>query len=122
MPLDSTDWDGQPSDHETKPDVFSLAGLIAWLKTQDPATEYCFIDGTGEIGGCLWHRYFMARGFKNVYVFSGGVCADDTNWTFPGNSSPYASGTVVNQIGSGHPRTFGAALKRAESCAMGMMK
>ena len=34
MPLDDRNW------VETKPEVFSLADLVAWLETQDPTTEY----------------------------------------------------------------------------------
>lgn len=108
-------FDGQPSDHETKPDVFSLAGLIAWLKTQDPETEYVFSDGNGCEGGCLWHRYFRSHGFKDVDVAGDHATVDGRDWLFPGNTHKYQFGTPGNKIASGLPYTYGAALKRAES-------
>lgn len=43
-----------------KPPVFSLAGLIAWLETQDPAHAYRY----GDIHDCLLSRYFRAAGLR----------------------------------------------------------
>ena len=51
MPLDDRNW------VETKPEVFSLADLAAWLETQDPTTEYDYTDTLY----CLVGQYTIAR-------------------------------------------------------------
>ena len=38
--------------------IFSVHGLIAWLETQDPETEYDYTKG----GDCLIQRYLKDRG------------------------------------------------------------
>ena len=53
---------------QTKPDMFSLAGLIAWLETQDLDTKYTYDDPRA----CLICRYFGAMGFKRVSCDSHG--------------------------------------------------
>lgn len=85
-------------------DVFSVAGLIAWLETQDPTTEYDYcVPGT-----CLAAQYLMSKGFsesKDYVIFPGSL-----NRVIPG----------LKFITSGHGArgenrawTFGAALARA---------
>jgi hypothetical protein len=51
MPFDNTNY------VETRPDTFSLDGLIAWLETQDPETKYNYANCSG---GCLIGRYLIA--------------------------------------------------------------
>lgn len=58
MPFDGKNF------QQTKPNVFSLEGLIAWLETQDPATGYdwhncqgdCLIGHYGSAMGVDWHK------------------------------------------------------------------
>lgn len=40
--------------------VFSVHGLIAWLETQNPETEYNYMDSND----CLLCRYFRACGVR----------------------------------------------------------
>ena len=47
MPLDDRNW------VETKPEVFSLEGLIAWLEVQDKDKAYCYLDADH----CLMGQY-----------------------------------------------------------------
>jgi hypothetical protein len=57
-------FDGRVKDYETKPDVFSLEGLIAWLETQNPETKYEYTSPTD----CVLCRYFRAHGYVNAIV------------------------------------------------------
>jgi hypothetical protein len=43
-----------------KPDVLSVAGLAAWLRTQDGATEYQAGDGSH----CVLVQYLNAKGWR----------------------------------------------------------
>lgn len=86
---------------KTKPDVFSLASLIAWLEKQPATNEYCYMD----TGLCLLGRYFTAMGFENVLV--GGTTVDHDGI----RDAPLPE--VLQKIAEGFPRTFGAALERA---------
>jgi hypothetical protein len=83
-----------------KPDVFSLAGLIAWLETQDPTTEYCWIDAHH----CLYGQYCRAHGHEYVDVYE----------RFSEQIIP------TGEISFPHPRTFGAALSRARAISKRM--
>ena len=87
-------FDGLPEKYETKPGVFSPEGLIAWLETQDPTTQYDYHDCSGH---CLIAQYLAAHGYlwgDNHYGrFMSGVDRADIACTFP--------------------MTFGAALERA---------
>jgi hypothetical protein len=98
MPLDDTT--GFLKAMETKPDVFSLEGLIAWLEKQSPETRYNYdcVDGS-----CLLGLYLAAHGFGMDYY-----CEIS------------CVGTAVANIGGGvawggpvAPKTLGAALDRA---------
>ncbi len=88
MPFDSKDF------VETKPDVFSLEGLIAWLETQDPATTYCWVDG----GHCLLAQYAKAVGSTYLKVTVG----------LNGGRHGEPDGIAILR-----PWTYGAALERA---------
>jgi len=96
MPFDSKDF------VETKPDVFSLEGLIAWLETQDPSIRY---DWEDCCGGCLIGMYYAAHkvpaGISYIDVFG-------DEWV-----NNYA-GVCSNLVGE---TTFGAALERARKLA-----
>lgn len=87
---------------ETKPDVFSLAGLIAWLETQPGETKYNWY----RIRECLFCQYLDAVGVPRQY----GIHPDMEN--IVGGSVE-----VYHQVGSSWPWTFGAALDRARKLA-----
>lgn len=90
---------------ETKPDVFSLEGLIAWLETQDAEVAYCYHDS----GRCLHGRYLTAIGIS----FSG--VGGDYWRSHDGAKHPLPGGDGTNylHVASRLPYTFGAALERA---------
>ena len=97
MPFDSKDF------VETKPDVFSLEGLIAWLKTQDPATTYLYSNPRL----CLMGMYTADRGGRydaSLAEYIVGACRLD--------AEPSGLG-VFYRVVTGEPRTYGAALERA---------
>lgn len=78
---------------ETKPDVFSLEGLIAWLEKQPADEAYNYSDLRGE---CVICQYLTAHG------------------------EPYGLGyghfltpLLRIDIAAGRTQTFGAALDRA---------
>jgi len=92
---------------ETKPfqpEDLSLAGLIAWLETQDPDTTYEF----GDIFDCLLCRYARAIGAD---VSSAGSDSVVLNPNF--NRHPVTP--EGSHVASGFPCTYGAALKRAKA-------
>ncbi len=51
-------FDFTPAPAETKPDVFTLPSLYAWLRMQPPKREYTYICRRG----CLLYQYFKAAG------------------------------------------------------------
>lgn len=84
---------------ETKADPFTLPHLIAWLRTKPADQTYCWEDA----GGCLFHQYGLEHGIRRT-----------------SSRSIYAQTMDTIQFGSdgiacSHPRTFGAALERAEA-------
>lgn len=99
MPLDQTNW---KQDTETKPDVFSLEGLIAWLEKQPEETTYVWHNCRG---GCLIGMYFTALGIQNK-IFRPAY-ADLFYPRFPDGS--------YHRVCMTTPWTFGAALSRARA-------
>jgi len=86
---------------ETKPDVFSLEGLVAWLENQNPETEYRYSDSCG----CLMGAYLKAN---NSYVEIGGA---NPRFSF---EVDYME--VLNpQRRLSYVGTYGAALARARA-------
>jgi hypothetical protein len=88
-----------------KQDVWSVASLVAWLKTKDPTEVYPYIDGER----CLLAQYFNDMGMQVYYVFAGDVVFKSVPlgfvllpWEFQRIAYPY-----------GREGTFGAALGRA---------
>lgn len=76
----------------------SIAGLVAWLKPQDPATKYDRCRATD----CLWTRYGRSQGFPD---FNSGTL-----------DLPYRR--YIAGIGQGRAiwaDTYGEALARAEA-------
>ena len=96
MPYDGTNF-------ETRPDVFSLDGLIAWLEKQPAEKKYCYMD----TGACLLCQYLVSIGvpFEGVY----GTYWDDAN------NVTHDIPASVAHIPVEYPRTFGAALSRARA-------
>ena len=95
MPFD------QGSFVETKPDVFSLEGLIAWLEKQPADQKYVWFSFSGNCnGGRLIHQYLRANDRHPTYDYdqfakcAGGRRAD-------------------TEVAMRSPHTFGAALERA---------
>lgn len=95
MPLD-----GNERDYD-KPAVVSLDGLIAWLRTQDPATKYAFTD----ILDCLLCRYGRANGVD--------VHSADDNSIFMRDRNRHEVFPAGADIAADFPWTYGAALERA---------
>lgn len=85
---------------ETKPDVFSLESLIAWLETMPAKKEYDYWDCKGA---CLYGQY--TAGHDVPWKDSGHY---DQRGTARGDFSE-----TVYEIAIESPRTFGAALSRA---------
>lgn len=93
-------------EQQTKPDVFSLAGMIAWLEQQPPETAYNWKD----IHGCLACRYLQANGF----ISPAGEVGDRFQDTC-GGSDGYGK-IALGSLGD-EEWTYGAALKRARRFA-----
>lgn len=88
---------------ESKPDVFSLEGLIAWLEKQNPELAYCYF----KTGGCLLYTYLADH---RVPVRSvGGDYWRDRDW----KEHPFPE--AFAKIAAKRPHTFGAALSRART-------
>ena len=91
-------FDGEISDY-AKPDVFSVEGLLAWLDTQDPATEYDYFD----TDDCLLCRYGRARGLKVKWAGGNSIrIGRIRHEVFPENTF----------IACADPWTYGAAAQR----------
>lgn len=102
MPLDSTNW---KQETETKPDVFSLEGLIAWLERQPARASYEWRCG----GNCLFARWGMAitnLSGLDAYIAATNGLSDALG--LPRDLEP-------TNIACNHPSTFGAALSRARA-------
>jgi hypothetical protein len=102
---------------ETAPDKFSLAALIAWLRTKNPAATYCYTDN----GRCLIGQYLSSIGIRKPRVdpISWSDAVVGTEHPLPSDWDGIACG--IDWI-SGRDRgniehTFGAALSRALSIA-----
>ena len=98
MPLDGQVSDYLAPDTETKPDVFSLRSLVAWLETQPSETEYHYLP----IDGCLIDQWCNAVGIK-----------------MPGPvlllGLPTTNAQKIEYVAMETPHTFGAALSRARA-------
>jgi hypothetical protein len=91
---------------EVRHDPFSLPALIAWMKTKPADEVYCYEDN----GDCLIGQYLQYIGIKEVRI--GGSYWRD-NALYPTDvRHPLPDGW--NNIAVTQPRTFGAALQRAE--------
>jgi hypothetical protein len=93
-----------------KPDAISLAGLIAWLERQNPATRYNYRD----IHDCLLTRYFRASGYR--WAYCGLSSFSYSRWFLPPlfrKAIPYE----MNEVAVRWPSTYGDALKRARRLA-----
>ncbi len=86
---------------EPKPEVTSLAGLIAWLEQQPPEKCYAYTNTSGGKCGCLLDQYLTAMTGKVSYP------SQKTHWPVCGGHANYY------HIASGYPQTMGAALQRA---------
>lgn len=103
---------------QTKPDVFSLESLIAWLEKQPAKVSYKYNCN----GHCMLAQYFACAGFKNVHMWTHGFWHGD--FKCPGNlgqEEAIASGRITrfpeafNEVAVCDPPTFGAALTRARA-------
>lgn len=98
-------FDGNPEDFaDSKSRIFSLEGLIAWLETQDPATEYDYSDCFGM---CLIGQYLAARGVPWEEERYGDFL------TLP------ARVTIASGCSAPFGETYGAALDRARALQQG---
>jgi hypothetical protein len=89
---------------ETKPDVFSLEGLIVWLEKQPEQMEYDW----GRPGWCLIAKYLRAAGLDVVSVNVPGTCA------LVNERNPEMTEQMAD-VAVGRPWTYGAALTRARA-------
>lgn len=85
----------------TKPDVFSIEALVAWLEKRSGDKAYDFHNCDGE---CLIGQYMTACGLPWKSIRYQDVCAK--MFGGDGYHAPILTGV---------PRTFGAALERARS-------
>ena len=93
MPFDSANF------VETKPDVFSLEGLAAWLEKQPAEKRYCYLN----TGACLLHQYVAASGLPIQAMHSNcWISKDGTKHEYPRELNSVA----VQEC------TFGGALRR----------
>lgn len=93
---------------QTKPDVFSLENLIAWLEKQPTTAVYNYVDCGGR---CLFGQYMAAHGFPWKMVI--GMNILDTG----GDDGFRFKQFVYDRIATQKPWTFGAALERARHVA-----
>lgn len=82
----------------------SLIGLIAWLETQDPATEY---QWSGLCTPCLIEQYVASIGLSKHDLY---CVVDDRGHNLYDRLSLRNGGIAVET-----PHTFGAALERARA-------
>lgn len=103
------DFDYIPEDTKpvTKPDVFSLEGLAAWLETQDPRKSYSYCD----TGACLLHQYFSAAGVPVDLV--GGYTWDDTH------GREHDLSVNFRYVSREYPHDMAAALSRCRTAMEG---
>lgn len=87
----------------------TLTGLIGWLRTQDPTTDYDYMSN----GDCLLHRYLRTLVEMPDYYGVGG----DRWYDAAGNQSPLPK--CLDIVARSFPYTYGAALKRAEAVLSG---
>lgn len=109
MPLDSTNW--SQAETETKPDVFSLEGLIAWLETQPPAKTYDWL-GNACNGGCLLDNYLFAFGYP-MHTPHGPPDVNYQRLATLNGTMPYPRMDYI--VAEAKPHTYGAALSRARA-------
>ncbi len=86
-------------ENETKPDIYALSTLIAWLEKQPVKKQYTFSNIKGK---CLIGQYMTECGIE--HVFGDGQYAELTGRTGWGCS-----------VAATRPHTFGAALARARA-------
>lgn len=88
---------------EEKPDVFSLAGLIAWLETMPGAARYDYEDCSGA---CLLAQYLQHHNEWPKYDFCKAY----------GHMADIGGADVLqNSVAAPKPWTYGAALARARA-------
>ncbi len=91
----------------TKPNVFSLEGLVAWLEKQNPATSYDYASPHG----CLLAKYFRSMGYR--WAFCGTSIFHYSRFFLPTLfTKPIPK--EMNNVSMYGPFTFGAALERAQ--------
>ncbi len=84
MPLDGRIQDFETT--ETKHDVFSLEGLIAWLETQEPTTRYDFNDQRD----CVLCRYLKSHGLPA------------SSWNDESGNDNYRRASALEGAATGH--------------------
>lgn len=104
--LYDTRWDRT----ETKPDVFSLESLIAWLQKQPWNGKYEY----SNCRECLLTQYFLAMGYQNVEIDDLSLRHDGGKIALPSlfNAIALDKSEIFHRPGD-YRWTFGAALDRA---------
>lgn len=91
-----------------QPGKISLESLIGWLETQDPDTEYDWLNP----GTCLLGQWLKATGHENYYDISRGI----TDTRSPFYIKRLAVVALVAERGK--ETTLGKALKRARKALL----
>lgn len=91
---------------ETKPDTFSVAGLIAWLEQQPSDAKYDW----ASIDGCVLCNYLRA-----VTGVDDPAARDWPNGTAGLGFDTLGKNWGYWEICAARPRTYGAALARARA-------
>lgn len=103
-----------PNWTETKPDVFSLDALIAWLEKQPAEQTYCYLDH----GACLLGQYLKGHGFNWVMIYSSGEFDFERDCKIVRGEYPIE----FDDFAAPFPHTFGAALQRAKAYRDGVVQ
>lgn len=98
MPLDQADYQ-----IETKPDVFSLEGFVAWLEKQPKRKRYTY----GDSSSCPNAQFHRATGAQYSAV----------NAIIDSLLRLSTLAGQIEKIASVRPRTYGAVLSRARALA-----
>lgn len=85
----------------------SIAGLIAWLETQDQTQTYNW----PKVGGCLICKYYDALGINDW-------SSDNRPYYYQTFGDSDGAGELYHAVCKTEPWTYGAALERARALSV----
>ena len=97
--------------YDPSKDVFSRAGLIHWLRTEDPDTEYDYINSWG----CVLARYLQAKGIQHYALTTPEIEDKFGKEVLKAISYLPTEKVLYNGRGWAPPRNYGEALRRLEA-------